>query len=262
MISLGKTLQQLRTKSMRKMQGGDAFIEPGEPMSVIMTENLIKEYPQAEEPLRVLNGINMRIEPGEFVGIMGPSGSGKSTLLNMIGALDKPTAGKVYIKGVELGTLNDNQLAALRNKEIGFIFQFFNLISRMNAQQNVELPMAISGVPQRERTKRAVQLLEMVGLGKRLHHRPSELSGGEQQRVAIARALVNDPSLMLCDEVTGNLDSKTGDEIMHLLRNLNKERGMTFVLITHDPAVGQTADRLIQFRDGEIVGEKRMEEII
>jgi putative ABC transport system ATP-binding protein len=231
-------------------------------MPVIITENLMKEYPQAEEPLSVLKGINMRIEPGEFVGIMGPSGSGKSTLLNMIGALDKPTAGKVFIKGVELGTLNDNQLAVLRNKEMGFIFQFFNLISRMNAQQNVELPMAISGVSQRERTKRAIQLLEKVGLGKRLHHRPSELSGGEQQRVAIARALVNSPSLMLCDEVTGNLDSKTGDEIMHLLRNLNKEQGMTFVLITHDPAVGQTTDRLIQFRDGEIVGEKRMEEYV
>jgi putative ABC transport system ATP-binding protein len=229
---------------------------------VIQTERLIKEYSQADEPLRVLKGIDMRVEQGEFIGIMGPSGSGKSTLLNMIGALDKPTSGKVYIKGVELSTLNDNQLAELRNREIGFIFQFFNLISRMNAKQNVELPMAISGVPQKERTRKATQLLDMVGLGERLHHRPSELSGGEQQRVAIARALVNEPSLMLCDEVTGNLDSKTGDEIMHLLRTLNKERGMTFVLITHDPAVGQTTDRLIQFRDGEIVGEKRMEEIL
>ena len=261
MINLGKTLQLLRINNVGRMHNVSNK-EQDRSIPVIQTERLIKEYSQADEPLRVLKGIDMRVEQGEFIGIMGPSGSGKSTLLNMIGALDKPTSGKVYIKGVELGTLNDNQLAELRNREIGFIFQFFNLISRMNAKQNVELPLAISGVPQKERTRKATQLLDMVGLGERLHHRPSELSGGEQQRVAIARALVNEPSLMLCDEVTGNLDSKTGDEIMHLLRTLNKERGMTFVLITHDPAVGQTTDRLIQFRDGEIVGEKRMEEIL
>jgi putative ABC transport system ATP-binding protein len=225
---------------------------------IIETVDLVKEYPQAGKPLRVLNGVNLAVEAGEFMAIMGPSGSGKSTLLNMIGALDKPTSGKVYVDGVDLSTLNDNQLADLRNRYIGFIFQFFNLISRMDARGNVELPMAISGVPRAERRERATKLLEMVGLGERMHHKPSELSGGEQQRVAVARALVNEPSVLLCDEVTGNLDSKTGYEIMHLLRDLNDEQGKTFVVITHDPAVAQLTDRLIQLHDGMIIGEKRL----
>jgi len=190
--------------------------------------------------------------------IMGPSGSGKSTLLNMIGALDKPTSGKVSINGVDLSTLNDNQLADLRNEYIGFIFQFFNLIPRMGALANVELPMAIKGVPRGERRERAEKLLEMVGLRGRMDHKPTQLSGGEQQRVAVARALVNDPSVLLCDEVTGNLDSKTGYEIMNLLRSLNEEQGKTFVVVTHDPAVAQLTDRLIQLRDGVIAGEKRL----
>jgi putative ABC transport system ATP-binding protein len=222
------------------------------------TVDLVKEYPQGETPLRVLNGINMKVEEGDFTAIMGPSGSGKSTLLNMLGALDKPTSGKVFIKGTDISTLNDNQLANLRSKEIGFIFQFFNLISRMKALGNVELPMAIAGVPRSERRERASNLLEMVGLGKRMHHRPTELSGGEQQRVAIARSLVNDPAVLLCDEVTGNLDSKTGDDIMHLLQSFNKEHNKTFLLITHDPVVAQSADRLITLHDGEIIGEKRI----
>ena len=225
---------------------------------IIETKNLIKDYPQGESTLRVLKGINLQVLEGEFMAIMGPSGSGKSTILNMIGALDKPTSGKVYIKGKDLSTLNDNQLADLRNKELGFIFQFFNLVPRMNALKNVELPMAISGVPRKERNERAIELLTSVGLGGRLDHKPSQLSGGEQQRVAIARALINEPSVMLCDEVTGNLDSKTGDEIMHLLKELNKEQGKTFVLITHDPVVGQATDRLIQLKDGQIIGEKRL----
>ena len=225
---------------------------------IIETVDLVKEYPQAGAPLRVLNGVNLAVEAGEFMAIMGPSGSGKSTLLNMIGALDKPTSGKVYVDGVDLSTLNDNQLADLRNKYIGFIFQFFNLISRMDALGNIELPMSIGSVPRRERKERARKLLEDVGLGERMHHKPSELSGGEQQRVAIARALVNDPAVLLCDEVTGNLDSKTGYEIMHLLRDLNEEQGKTFVVITHDPAVAQMTDRLIQLQDGMIVGEKRL----
>jgi putative ABC transport system ATP-binding protein len=176
----------------------------------------------------------------------------------MIGALDKPTSGKVLIRGVDLSTLNDNELADLRNKEIGFIFQFFNLIPRMKALANVELPMAIAGVPRRERRERASKLLEMVGLKERAHHKPTELSGGEQQRVAIARALVNNPAVLLCDEVTGNLDSKTGQDIMQLLRNLNHEQGKTFVLITHDPVVAQSTDRLVTLQDGEIIGEKRV----
>ncbi len=225
---------------------------------VIETVDLVKEYPQADAVLRVLNGVNLSVEPGEFMAIMGPSGSGKSTLLNMIGALDKPTSGNVYINGVDLSTLNDNQLADLRNEYIGFIFQFFNLIPRMGALSNVELPMAIKGVPRGERRERAEKLLEMVGLRGRMDHKPTQLSGGEQQRVAVARALVNDPSVLLCDEVTGNLDSKTGYEIMHLLRDLNEEQGKTFVVVTHDPAVAQLTDRLVQLRDGAIAGEKRL----
>jgi putative ABC transport system ATP-binding protein len=189
--------------------------------------------------------------------IMGPSGSGKSTLLNMLGALDLPTSGKVLIDGVDISTLNDNGLADLRNKDIGFIFQQFNLIQRLDALGNVELPLSISGVPQKKREERAKKLLEMVGLGDRLDHRPNQLSGGEQQRVAIARALANDPPLFLCDELTGNLDSKTGQEIMTLLRQLNQEESKTFVLITHDPNVAQATDRLLMIRDGEIAGEKR-----
>jgi putative ABC transport system ATP-binding protein len=226
--------------------------------SIIEAVDLVKEYPQVGEPLRVLNGVNLKIEESEFIAIMGPSGSGKSTLLNMLGALDKPTSGKVYVRGVDISTLNDNQLADLRNREIGFIFQFFNLISRMDALGNVMLPMAIAGVPRGERIERAGKILGMVGLDDRTHHKPSELSGGEQQRVAIARALVNDPSVLLCDEVTGNLDSKTGDDIMQLLKTLNEEQRKTFILITHDPVVAQSAKRLIQLHDGMIMGEKRI----
>ena len=225
---------------------------------IIETVDLVKEYPQAGEPLRVLDMVNLAVEQGEFMAIMGPSGSGKSTLLNMIGALDKPTSGKVYVNGVDLSTQNDNQLADLRNMYIGFIFQFFNLIPRMDALGNVQLPLAIKGVGRGERKERASKLLEMVGLGERMDHKPSELSGGEQQRVAVARALVNEPAVLLCDEVTGNLDSKTGYEIMNLLRSLKEEQGKTFVVITHDPAVAQMTDRLVQLHDGAIIGEKRL----
>jgi putative ABC transport system ATP-binding protein len=225
---------------------------------IIETIDLVKEYPQGDTALRVLDKVNLTVTEAEFMAVMGPSGSGKSTLLNMIGALDKPTSGKVFIKGTDLSTLSDNQLAELRNREIGFVFQFFNLVSRMSALGNVELPMAIAGLPRSERKGRATEILEMVGLGRRMDHKPTELSGGEQQRVAIARALVNDPSVLLCDEVTGNLDSKTGDDIMHLLRDLNKEQRKTFVLITHDPVVAQSTDRLIQLHDGAIVGEKKV----
>jgi putative ABC transport system ATP-binding protein len=223
----------------------------------IETQDLVKEYMQGGQLLRVLKNVNIKIERGEFMAIMGPSGSGKSTLLNMIGALDRPTSGKVLINGTDINTLNDNQLADLRNKEIGFIFQQFNLIQRMDALHNVELPLTINGVPKKKREEKAKQLLESVGLGDRLDHRPNQLSGGEQQRVAIARALANDPPIFLCDELTGNLDSKTGQEIMLLLRRLNQEQGKTFVLITHDPNVAQSTDRLLQIRDGSISGEKR-----
>ena len=228
-------------------------------MSVVMEAvGLEKDYPQGDSVLRVLKGIDLKVVEGEFMAIMGPSGSGKSTLLNMLGALDKPSAGKIIVHGTDLATLNDNELADLRNKEIGFVFQFFNLIPRFDALKNVELPMAIAGVPSGERRERAGNILELVGLGPRMDHKPSELSGGEQQRVAIARALVNNPSVLLCDEVTGNLDSKTGFEVMELLLSFNKEQGKTFILITHDPNVAQMAQRLVQLQDGIIIGEKQL----
>ena len=225
--------------------------------NMIETVDLVKEYKQGTQPLRVLNNVNLQIKRGEFMAIMGPSGSGKSTLLNMLGALDRPTSGRVLIDGVDISTLNDNSLANLRSKDIGFIFQQFNLIQRLDALGNVELPLSISGVPQKRREERSKKLLEMVGLGDRFDHRPNQLSGGEQQRVAIARSLANNPPLFLCDEPTGNLDSKTGQEIINILRQLNQEEDKTFVLITHDPNVAQATDRLLQIRDGEIAGEKR-----
>ena len=230
--------------------------------SIIETLDLVKIYQQGGRPLEVLKGVCMTVEEGEFIGIMGPSGSGKSTLLNMVGALDRPTSGKVFIKGTDLSDLNDNQIAELRNREIGFIFQFFNLIPRMDALRNVELPMAIGGMARGQRHKRASELLEQVGLGDRMDHKPTQLSGGEQQRVAIARALANDPSILLADELTGNLDSQTGDEILELLKNLNRDQGKTFILITHDPAVAQNVDRLLQFNDGLIVGEKSFTDVV
>jgi len=229
---------------------------------IIETVDVTKTYMSGGRPLEVLKGINLRVEQGEFMAIMGPSGSGKSTLLNMIGALDRPTSGKVFINGTDLSKLNDNQIADVRNTEIGFIFQFFNLIPRMDAQKNIELPMAIKGISRGQRKKRALNLLDLVGLGDRADHKPSQLSGGEQQRVAIARALANEPNILLADELTGNLDSKTGEEIMILLRQLNEEEGKTFILITHDPQVAQNTDRLVSFKDGLIEGEKTFKEMI
>jgi putative ABC transport system ATP-binding protein len=229
---------------------------------IVETQDLTKTYISGGRPLEVLKGVDLKVEDGEFLAIMGPSGSGKSTLLNMIGALDRPTSGKVYINNVDISKLNDNQVADLRNREIGFIFQFFNLIPRMDAQGNVELPMTIAGVNRGERHKRAKELLGLVGLAERADHKPSQLSGGEQQRVAIARALANEPNIILADEVTGNLDSETGSEIMHLLRGINEENGKTFILITHDPTVAQQTNRLISLKDGIIEGEKRFKDLI
>lgn len=223
----------------------------------IETEDLVKEYRQGETTLRVLDRVNIKIETGEFMAIMGPSGSGKSTLLNMLGALDRPTSGKVVIDGIDIAGLDDNQLAELRNKELGFIFQQYNLITRMNALDNVEVPLSISGMSRSKRRERAQELLKLVGLESRLDHKPTQLSGGEQQRVAIARALATDPNIFLCDELTGNLDSKTGQEIIMFLREINKNRKKTFVLVTHDPNVAQSTDRLLMIRDGKIAGEKR-----
>jgi len=203
-----------------------------------------------------LNGVDLRVETGEFMSIMGPSGSGKTTLLNLIGALDRPSEGKVRIKGTDISRLNDDELAELRNREIGFVFQFFNLVARMSALKNVEMPMAFAGVSPDERKRRATELLESVGLGDRIDHRPTELSGGEQQRVAIARALVNNPSVVLCDEPTGNVDSKTGKEVMEILRKLNREQQQTFVIVTHDPLVAESVDRIAHMQDGVIIREE------
>lgn len=223
---------------------------------VIETQNIKKVYWMGKLKVSALNGVNLRVETGEFMSIMGSSGSGKTTLLTLIGALDRPTEGKVLIKGIDISRLNDDELAELRNREMGFVFQFFNLIPQMTAVKNVELPMAFAGVPREQRRKRAMELLERVGLGDRVNHRPAELSGGEQQRVAIARALVNDPSIVLCDEITGNIDAKTGKEIITLLRKLNREQQQTFVIVTHDPMVAHSVDRIAYMQDGVITKEE------
>ena len=223
---------------------------------MIETQDLKKRYRMGDVDVSALNGVDLRVETGEFMSIMGPSGSGKTTLLNLIGALDRPTEGKVRIKGTDISRLNDDELAELRNREIGFVFQFFNLVARMSALKNVEMPMAFAGVSPDERKRRATELLESVGLGDRIDHRPTELSGGEQQRVAIARALVNNPSVVLCDEPTGNVDSKTGKEVMEILRKLNREQRQTFVIVTHDPLVAESVDRIAHMQDGVIIREE------
>ena len=222
---------------------------------IIQTTNLRKTYMLGKVPVEALRGVGLRVEKGDFLAILGPSGSGKSTLLNMIGALDKPTGGKVFIEGVDISTLNDNGLADLRRK-IGFVFQFFNLIPRLTAKGNVELTMAIPGLGKKERRKRAEELLETVGLKERVGHKPAELSGGERQRVAIARALANSPKFLLMDEPTGNIDSKTSKEIMALVIRLNKEKGMTTIVITHDQHIASQAKRKVQMLDGLIIREE------
>jgi len=217
-------------------------------------ENITKVYKAGQTEVPALRGISCRIESGEMVSIIGPSGSGKSTLMNIIGCLDKPTSGKYRLEGIEVDRLNDNQLAEIRNKKIGFVFQSFNLLSRTTALANVELPLIYSGASNRR--QRALQVLESVGLAHRVTHRPSELAGGEQQRVAIARALVNNPSLILADEPTGNLDTQTSKEIMLIFKQLN-EQGMTIVLVTHEPDIAAYTQRTIKLRDGQIEGSAR-----
>jgi putative ABC transport system ATP-binding protein len=217
----------------------------------ILTEELWKTYEMGGEKLHALRGVNLQIRRGEYVAIMGPSGSGKSTLMNLIGCLDTPTSGKYWLAGRLVSELDDDDLAAIRNKEIGFVFQTFNLLPRATALHNVELPMIYNGTPAEERLARAKRALEAVDLGQRMYHKPNELSGGQRQRVAVARALVNSPSIVLADEPTGNLDTKTGDEIMALFARLHAE-GNTIILVTHENDIARRADRIIHVRDGKV----------
>lgn len=227
---------------------------------VIRTRNLKKDYVLGAETIHAVRGIDLEVERGEFVAVMGPSGSGKSTLMNLIGCLDTATEGEYWLNGQSVSELSDDELARIRNREIGFVFQTFNLLPRATALHNVELPLIYAGVGARDRVRRAKQKLEQVGLGERLHHRPSELSGGQRQRVAIARALVNEPALLLADEPTGNLDSETSREILELLRQLNGE-GQTILLVTHERDIAAYARRQVHLRDGRIERDFAVEEV-
>ncbi|MGE5575271.1 MAG: ABC transporter ATP-binding protein [Ignavibacteria bacterium] len=222
------------------------------PIPVVEAINVRKTYMLGKIPVEALRGVNLKVEPGDFVSILGPSGSGKSTMLNLIGALDKPTAGTLLIDGVDISKLNDNQLAQIRLK-IGFVFQFFNLIPRLTALDNVELAMSIANSNKNVRRKRAIDLLETVGLKDRINHKPAELSGGQQQRVAIARALANNPKFLLLDEPTGNVDSKTASEVLALIEKLNEEDKVSIIMVTHDQKLAHEAKRTVQMFDGQIV---------
>lgn len=223
---------------------------------LIELADVVKVYDMGAVAVRALDGITLTIDRGEYVAVMGPSGSGKSTLMNIIGCLDTPTSGTYRLANRAVNELSDDELAQIRNQEVGFVFQTFNLLPRATALENVEVPLIYAGVPRRERHRRAKELLERVGLGDRTHHQPNELSGGQRQRVAIARALVNNPSLLLADEPTGNLDSRTGAEIMELFDRLNQE-GHTIVLVTHEEDIAAHARRIVRLRDGKILEDRR-----
>ena len=232
-------------------QDTEVQCNPGE---VIVTSNLWKTYVMGEQEVHALRGVNLRIRRNEYVAIMGPSGSGKSTLMNLIGCLDSPSQGSYCLNGHDVSRLSDDELARIRNKEIGFVFQTFNLLARATALHNVELPLIYNGTSSAARIQRATSVLESVGLGTRMQHKPNEMSGGQRQRVAIARALVNSPSIILADEPTGNLDSKTGIEIMALFEELH-EQGNTIILVTHEPDIAEHAHRVVTIRDGVIAGD-------
>ena len=219
---------------------------------IITVDNINKTYKNGSLELQVLKNISFKVDKGEFLAIMGSSGSGKSTMMNILGCLDNQYEGRYILDGIDISKSTENELSEIRNKKIGLIFQSFNLLPRLTALENVELPLVYSSIPKEERHKRANELLEMVGLQDRTHHRPNELSGGQRQRVAIARALVNDPSIILADEPTGNLDSKSEGEIIEILQKLNK-MGKTIVIVTHEPSIGEIAERKIVFKDGEII---------
>lgn len=227
---------------------------------VIEIQDLRKVYQMGDVEVHALRGVSLTICQGEMVAIMGPSGSGKSTLMNIIGCLDQPTAGMYRLVGQDVSRLNDNQLADIRNQRIGFVFQSFNLLARTDALANVELPLIYSGVSGTERRKRAIAALESVGLESRLHHRPNELSGGQQQRVAIARALVNQPSIIMADEPTGNLDSKAGAEVMGIFQRLNIEQGITVILVTHEPDIAEHTRRILRLYDGLVASDEQVAE--
>jgi putative ABC transport system ATP-binding protein len=223
---------------------------------IIRLKDVWKTYTMGENQVHALRGLNLEVEEGEFLSIMGPSGSGKSTAMNMIGCLDIPTTGEIFLDGVNIAHLHESDLAQIRGRKIGFIFQKFNLIPTLSAKENVMLPMIFQGIPEAERHRRGQELLELVDLGDRMDHRPGELSGGQQQRVAIARALAVQPTVILADEPTGNLDSKTGENVIEFLRKLHEQKGATVVMVTHDEHVAKNADRIALLKDGQIVGHR------
>ncbi|MFR1672985.1 MAG: ABC transporter ATP-binding protein [Candidatus Gastranaerophilaceae bacterium] len=225
-------------------------------MSLIEVKNAIKTYQTGEDSFNALNNVSLSIDKGEFVAIMGASGSGKSTFMNMLGCLDKPNSGSYHLDGIDVLSLDTNELSEIRNIKMGFVFQGFNLISRTTAVENVELPMIYKGIPENERRVRAMNALKIVGLEGRANHMPNQMSGGQQQRVAIARAIINDPPLILADEPTGNLDTKTSIEVMEFFVNLNKNTGKTIVLVTHEPDIAEYCGRVVKFKDGNIISDE------